>query len=115
VPHETISQQADESPPDLDAFTTKENAMPRGFLSARIDDGNLLHHIWCNNGTWWVHYTLHWANRKRRIRRSLKTSDVRVAIARRDALFARIEREGEEVPERGTRNAGESPPAAVAA
>lgn len=89
--------------------------MPRGFLSARVDDGNSLHHLWNNNGTWWVHYTLHWANRKRRIRRSLKTSDVRVAIARRDALFARIEREGEEVPERGKRDESESQSSAVAA
>lgn len=74
--------------------------MPRGFLSARIDDENSLHHIWCNNGSWWVHYTLHFGNRKRRIRRSLKTSDVRVAIARRDALFEKLRTEGEDVPER---------------
>lgn len=89
--------------------------MPRGFLSARIDDGNALHHLWCNNGTWWVHYTLHWANRKRRIRRSLKTSDVRVAITRRDALFVHIEREGEEVQVRGKRDESESQSTAVAA
>ena len=77
--------------------------MPRGFLSARIDDENELHHLWLNNGSWWVHYTLHFANRKRRIRRSLKTSDVRIAIARRDELFDHIRREGEEVPERRAR------------
>ena len=77
--------------------------MPRGFLSARIDDGNPLHHLWCNNGTWWVHYTLHFDHRKRRIRRSLKTTDVRVALARRDALFAKLATEGEDVPERPPR------------
>jgi len=77
--------------------------MPRGFLSARIDDGNPLHHLWNNNGTWWCHYTLHWDRRKRRIRRSLKTHDLATAIARRDELFARIEREGEEVPDRKPR------------
>jgi len=77
--------------------------MPRGFLSARIDVGNPLHHLWNNNGTSWVHYTLHWACRKRRIRRSLRTSDAVVAIARRDELFARITREGEQIPERRSR------------
>lgn len=74
--------------------------MARGFLSARIDDANRLHHLWNNNGTWWVHYTLHWDYRKRRIRRSLKTGEATEAIARRDALFARIAVEGEEIPER---------------
>ena len=78
--------------------------MPRGFLSARIDATNPRHHLWRNNGCiWWVHYTLHFDNRKRRIRRSLKTADVRVAIARRNALFAKLATEGEDVPERPPR------------
>lgn len=74
--------------------------MARGFLSARIDDTNRLHHLWNNNGTWWIHYTLHWDHRKRRIRRSLQTVEPREAIARRDAIFARLAVEGEEIPER---------------
>ncbi|MEI8227010.1 MAG: hypothetical protein WCH77_01915 [Planctomycetota bacterium] len=74
--------------------------MARGFLSTRIDETNRLHHLWSNNGTWWVHYTLHWDHRKRRIRRSLKTGEAIEAIARRDAIFARIAVEGEEMPER---------------
>ena len=77
--------------------------MPKGFLAARIDDSNPRHHLWCNNGSWWVHYTLHFGNRKRRIRRSLKTSDVQVAIAGRDALFEKLRTEGEDVPERPPR------------
>jgi len=77
--------------------------MVRGFLSTRIGKGNRLHHLWRNNGTWWCHYTLHFGNRKRRIRKSLGTSDLQVAIDRRDALFARITAEGEEVPERRPR------------
>lgn len=77
--------------------------MHRGFLAARIDVSNPHHHLWCNNGSWWVHYTLHFDERKRRIRRSLNTSDVRVAIVRRDALFARLTTEGEDVPERPAR------------
>ncbi|MFM7292980.1 MAG: hypothetical protein ACKO6B_17355 [Planctomycetia bacterium] len=74
--------------------------MPLGRLSVRIKPGNRTHHIWCNNGSWWVAYVLHFSGRKRRIRRSLGTSCVEEAIRRRDELFARIEREGEEVPER---------------
>jgi len=74
--------------------------MPRGFLSARIDDRNRRHHLWCNNGTWWTHYTLHFDHRKRRIRRSLRTSTAEEAIRRRDARFAETNREGEEMPER---------------
>ena len=39
----------------------------------------------------------------RRDGRSLKTSDVEVAIARRDALFTMLATEGEDVPERPPR------------
>jgi hypothetical protein len=71
--------------------------MPRGYLSVRIDVRNPQHHLWRNNGTWWVHYTLHFGHRKRRIRRSLQTSDLQVATSRRDALFATLTEEGEEI------------------
>lgn len=77
--------------------------MPLAYLSIRVDSRNPFHHLWRNNGTWWIHYVLHFGNRKRRIRRSLKTSDVLVAIAQRDELFARLATEGEEVPERRPR------------
>jgi len=72
--------------------------MPRGYLSIRSAPGNRLHHLYQNNhGFWWVHYTLHWDGRKRRIRRSLKTKNVAEAIRRRDDLFERISEEGEEI------------------
>jgi hypothetical protein len=77
--------------------------MPRGYLSVRIDSRNPLHHIWLNNGVFWTHYTLNFDCRTRRFRRSLKTSDLSVAIARRDELFARLQTEGEDVPERPSR------------
>lgn len=77
--------------------------MPRGYLSTRSNGRNPLRNLWLNNGTWWCHYTLHWDGRKRRIRRSLKTSDVATAIARRDELLSRLRTEGEEVPERRPR------------
>ena len=71
-----------------------------GRLSIRINSKSPKHHLWCNNGSWWVAYVLHFSGRKRRIRRSLGTRCVEDAIRRRDELFARIERDGEEVPER---------------
>lgn len=85
--------------------------MAIGFPSLRVDPANPLHHLWCNNGTWWVHYTLHFEGRKRRIRRSLGTGTVAVAIERRDDLLARLAREGEAVPERRPRAHAELPPA----
>jgi len=75
--------------------------MPLGRLSARIDDGNVAHHLWLNNGTWWVHYTLNFDCRTRRIRRSLGTKSLTEAIRKRDALFSRLTTKGEWVPERG--------------
>lgn len=75
--------------------------MPLGRLSARIDDGNDTHHLWLNNGTYWVHYTLNFDFRTRRVRRSLGTKSLAEAIQKRDALFARLATEGKWVPERG--------------
>jgi hypothetical protein len=74
--------------------------MPRGYLSLRINHRNRAHHIYSNNGVFWVHYTLHFDFRKRRIRRSLGTRDAAEAVRRRDELFARLARDGEHVPER---------------
>lgn len=74
--------------------------MPLGFPSLRIDSENALHHLWCNNGTWWVHYTLHFGHRKRRIRRSLETRAIDEAVRRRDALIVRLTVEGEPVADR---------------
>ena len=46
---------------------------------------NLNHHLWNNHGTWFLHHTIYpTPNTKERIRRSLGTSDVIVARARRD-------------------------------
>jgi hypothetical protein len=76
--------------------------MPRGHLSVRVDASNRHHHLWNNNGVWWVHYTLNFDCRTRRVRRSLKTGSLDEAIRRRDDLFARLQAEGEDVPERAT-------------
>ena len=79
--------------------------MTRGYLSLRLNEANPSHHLYVNtgartDGNYWVAYTLHFGGRKRRIRRSLRTKCLAEAIRLRDELFARIERDGEEVPER---------------
>jgi hypothetical protein len=58
---------------------------PTPKLSIRVSEANRLHHLWNNNGTWWLHYTEHLADfTKRRVRRSLRTHDLELAIRRRD-------------------------------
>jgi hypothetical protein len=74
--------------------------MPVGRPSIRVSSDNPLHHLWLNNGTWWVHYTLSFDFRTRRVRRSLGTRDAEEAVRRRDELFARLSRDGELVAER---------------
>lgn len=59
--------------------------------SIRIDTQNPNHHLYDNNGTWWLHYTSYPTPvTKQRVRRSLKTKNVLVARQKRDALFAEL-------------------------
>lgn len=83
--------------------------MPLGFPSLRVEESNARHHLWCNNGTWWIHYTLHFGHRVRRIRRSLATTAFDEAARRRDELLARLFSEGEVVPEWRTDRWSDSP------
>ena len=63
--------------------------MQNARLSIRVNADNPLHHLWSNNGTYWVHYTLNTLDgRIRRMRHSLRTRDVAQAVARRDELLA---------------------------
>lgn len=69
-------------------INTHDNTAQPGApkLSIRVSEDNRLHHLWNNNGTWWLHYTEHLADfTKRRVRRSLRTHDLELAIRRRDA------------------------------
>ena len=57
-------------------------------LSVRFIAGNSDHHLWNNNGTWFVHYTIHPTPfTKQRIRASLGTKNLTEARARRDKLL----------------------------
>ncbi|MDB6169824.1 MAG: hypothetical protein JWM88_2688 [Verrucomicrobia bacterium] len=47
------------------------------------------HHLWFNNGTWFVHYTVYPTPlTKERIRRSLKTRNLEEARLRRDVILS---------------------------
>ncbi|MEN9359056.1 MAG: hypothetical protein RL095_591 [Verrucomicrobiota bacterium] len=61
-------------------------------ISIRKNSSNPNHHLWNNNGTWFIHYTLHpTALTKQRIRQSLNTKSVTEARLLRDAFFRKQE------------------------
>jgi hypothetical protein len=63
-------------------------AFPRTSLRVRASNPN--HHLWNNNGTWYVHYTVHPTPlTKSRIRASLETKCLEVARRRRDEVLQR--------------------------
>ncbi len=63
-------------------------AFPR--TSVRVRESNLNHHLWNNNGTWYVHYTVHPTPlTKSRVRMSLETKDLETARQRRDEILVR--------------------------
>ena len=61
--------------------------------SVRVRRANLNHHLWNNNGTWYLHYTMHPTPlTKSRVRVSLGTKSIETAREKRDAFFARARR-----------------------
>ena len=57
-------------------------------IALRINDDNPNHHLWFNNGCWWMHCTVHLPDYTAvRMRRSLRTANVEVARQRRDAIL----------------------------
>ncbi len=72
------------------------------LASLRISDSNPNHHLWNNNGTWFLHYTVYPTPfTKERIRRSLGTKDIKVARERRDNFFSLLAKQG---PDRTARH-----------
>jgi hypothetical protein len=58
--------------------------------SVRVRESNPNHHLWNNNGTWYVHYTVHPTPlTKSRVRMSLETKSLEEARQRRDEILAR--------------------------
>lgn len=65
-----------------------EESFPRASVRVRLTNPN--HHLWNNNGTWYLHYTVHPTPfTKSRIRMSLGTKSLEVARTRRDEILAR--------------------------
>lgn len=57
-------------------------------IALRVDESNLNHHLWNNNGTWWVHYTIYPTPvTAERIRHSLKTRNLSEARDLRDKIL----------------------------
>ncbi len=62
--------------------------MYQSVSALRINPANPDHHLWNNNGTWFVHYTIHPTPlTKLRLRASLATKDLAEARLRRDQLL----------------------------
>ena len=75
----------------INTSETSSLSVSTASLSLRILSSNPLHHLWNNNGTWWVHYTLHLPDyTAKRVRRSLRTREVDEAIRRRDDLLQEL-------------------------
>ncbi len=60
-------------------------------LAVRMKPGNPNHHLWNNNGTWFVHYVVYPTPfTKERVRHSLQTKSLEEARIRRDELLAKL-------------------------
>ena len=60
-------------------------------LAIRVDESNPNHHLWNNNGTWWLHYTVYptpVTTERRRI--SLRTKCIQHARYKRDKFFGTL-------------------------
>ena len=82
---------------ERNAQMTKTNpaalaALPEGsVLSLRTHPRNPNHHLWWNNGTWWLHATVHRPDfTKQRLRVPLETKNIHHARIRRDQVLASI-------------------------
>jgi hypothetical protein len=67
-----------------------QKIIPNVRLVCSRQRGNRNHHLFDNNGTWWIQITVHNGPFSERVRQSLKTRDVSVARRRRDAILARL-------------------------
>lgn len=72
------------------ANTAASPIIPGGCrLVLRIHPDNPDHHLWWNNGTWWIHATIHKTDHtKHRVRRPLATKSVETARKLRDEAFS---------------------------
>ena len=65
--------------------------MSTNALSVRIVRRNLNHHLYNNNGTWWIHFHVHQPDyTKARIRESLGTKCLKTARELRDLALTHL-------------------------
>ena len=73
-------------PQDNPAAAPSAVVFPR--TSVRMRAANPNHHLWNNNGTWYLHYTMHPTPlTKTRVRVSLETKSLENARRRRDEIL----------------------------
>ena len=61
------------------------------IVAVRVNPANPRHHLWNNNGTWFVHYTVHPTPlTKQRLRFSLCTKRIDEARRKRDRLLYQL-------------------------
>lgn len=74
--------------------------MSKQVLAIRVDAANPNHHLWNNNGTWFMHYTTYPTPvTKARVRQSLRTKSLNTARRRRDRFLQRFGATAAEDPE----------------
>jgi hypothetical protein len=72
----------------MKAYPYASPAPRAGKIIVRITPDNPNHHLWNNNGTWWMHYTVHHNDHtKERKRISLRTSELEEAREFRDLIL----------------------------
>lgn len=82
--------------------TPKFTYLPRDAARGILSDGPAPadldpdHHLWKNGRLWWIAFTIHTPDwRKKRLRFSLGTADIRAARERRDAILRYYQRSGD--------------------
>jgi hypothetical protein len=67
--------------------------MNRPTPTVRINPDNPDHHVYSNNGVWWIHYSIRTDPRfkSQRVRASLGTRSIEVARERRDAILTHLD------------------------
>ena len=70
-------------------------ATPSVRLASKSRPANPNHHLFNNNGIWWCQITVHRGPFSKRLRFSLRTSNVDQARERRDRIFASLSPQGQ--------------------
>ena len=64
-----------------------DNEDPKVQLAIRVDESNPNHHLWNNNGTWWLHYTVYPTPVTSERRRSLFEHEVSRKLDKKEIKF----------------------------